>query len=322
LIKLPPPESFGLGCSSELYLLIPQLIFWLEFTLDREDRLPQFQQVYQSLKDVLDSLPRGKVQLDIVQVLMPSMQRLCSFLENNSPSLPMLKFLEIALSDFTTYFTQTSGKGKALVVPMELQMFFAQILNNFADYISYSLYEEVFSVFDKLLSLTSDVMSEVILKKCIVALVDKYTLKNKAHKASLTAFMKSLFDLKIRRQERDFEEQVDAELLNQKTCYFELMCEFCFFSNVANAFRPENPSFELNQVAFRSTNDIYEICVDKLQFFIDSLSLLNDYHINLFTNLITHLNFKALLLTLLDHHETLLRLKSHEILESLTAYFV
>lgn len=42
LIKLPPSESFGNGTSSELVLLIPQLIFWLEFTLDREDRLPQF----------------------------------------------------------------------------------------------------------------------------------------------------------------------------------------------------------------------------------------------------------------------------------------
>ena len=52
------------------------------------------------------------------------------------------------------------------------------------------------------------------------------------------------------------------------------------------------------------------------------MSLLNDYHINLFTNLITHPNFKALLLQLLEHSETSVRLKSHEILESLTSYFV
>ena len=163
-------------------------------------------------------------------------------------------------------------------------------MNNFADYISYSLYEEVFSVFDKLLTLTSDVLSEIILKKCIVALVDKYTLKNKAHKTSLTAFMKSLFDLKVQKPERDL--QVDAEMLNQKTCYFELMCEFCFFNNVANMLRSDSQTCDLSQVEFRSNTDLYEISVDKLQFFIDSLSLLNDFHINLFTNLITHLNFK------------------------------
>lgn len=55
---------------------------------------------------------------------------------------------------------------------------------------SYSLYEEVFFVFDKLLVLTNDVISEKLLKKCIVALVDKYTLKNKSHKNSLSSFMK------------------------------------------------------------------------------------------------------------------------------------
>jgi hypothetical protein len=78
----------------------------------------------------------------------------------------------------------------------------------------------------------------------------------------------------------------------------------------------------LEQVDFRGKTDLHEINVDKLQFFVDSLSLLNDFHINLFTNLITHPNFKALLLLLLDHKETSIRLKSHEILESLTAYFV
>jgi hypothetical protein len=79
---------------------------------------------------------------------------------------------------------------------------------------SYSLYEEVFSVFDKLLLLTGDVISEKILKKCIVGLIDKYTLKSKAHKASLTTFMKSLFDVKIKKNEKkqDLEDILDGEL--------------------------------------------------------------------------------------------------------------
>jgi len=48
---------------------------------------------------VLESIPKGKFQLDIIKVIMPSIQRVSDFLEANSPSLPMLKFLEIALSD-------------------------------------------------------------------------------------------------------------------------------------------------------------------------------------------------------------------------------
>lgn len=65
-------------------------------------------------------------------------------------------------------------------------------------YISYNLYEEVFSVFDKLMELCSEVINEKVLTKCIEVLVDKYTIKSKAHKATMTTFMKTLMEVKIR----------------------------------------------------------------------------------------------------------------------------
>jgi len=80
-------------------------------------------------------------------------------------------------------------------------MFFLELLSNFVNYMSYSLYEEVFSVFDKLLVMSSEVITEAVLKKCIVALVDKYTLKSKSHKNSLQTFMKSLIDIKIKKND-------------------------------------------------------------------------------------------------------------------------
>lgn len=71
------------------------------------------------------------------------------------------------------------------------------MLNNFVPYISYSLYEEVFSVFDKLLLMCSDAINDKVVEKCIVALVDKYTMKSKAHKNSTASFMKSLLEVKV-----------------------------------------------------------------------------------------------------------------------------
>ena len=65
-----------------------------------------------------------------------------------------------------------------------------ELLENFVASLAYSLYEEAFSVFDKLLYLTGEAISESAIKKCIVALVDKYTLKSKSHKASMANFMK------------------------------------------------------------------------------------------------------------------------------------
>ena len=65
--------------------------------------------------------------------------------------------------------------------------------------LAYSLYEEAFTVFDKLLYLAGEAISETAIKKCIVAFVDKYTLKSKSHKASMAAFMKQLMNLKVKR---------------------------------------------------------------------------------------------------------------------------
>ncbi len=102
----------------------------------------------------------------------------------------MLKFLDLVLRDLK--------QGNYCQTNPDLQYFFLDILNNFVSYISYCLYEEVFSVFDKLLALCSDVVNEKVLTKCIVALVDKYTIKSKAHKNSMQIFMKGLMEVKVR----------------------------------------------------------------------------------------------------------------------------
>ena len=37
---------------------MPALLFWMEYSIDREDRLGLFQQLYQTIKDVLAIMPR------------------------------------------------------------------------------------------------------------------------------------------------------------------------------------------------------------------------------------------------------------------------
>lgn len=49
---------------------------------------------------------------------------------------------------------------------------------------------------------------------------------------------------------------------------------------------------------------------------------MNENHITVFTNLITHPGFRHSLLSLIDDQESHIRLKAHEIIESLTQYFV
>lgn len=70
----------------ELYLLINPLLFWLDFSVEREERFPLFKQVYATIKDVLDNLPSKRVDIDLLQIMIPILQRTTDFLKNNSPS--------------------------------------------------------------------------------------------------------------------------------------------------------------------------------------------------------------------------------------------
>ena len=86
--------------------------------------------------------------------------------------------------------------------------------------------------------------------------------------------------------------------------------------------KEEHNSHGIAQLDFRGPIDMHELFVDKLQFFIDSLGLMTEAHIGMFTYLITNHNFKIMLLQILEHGETNVRMKAHEILEALTSYFV
>ena len=237
------------------------------------------------------------------------------------------------------------------------------MLENFVISLAYSLYEEAFSVFDKLLYLSGEAVTESAIKKCIVAFVDKYTLKSKSHKASMTTFMKMLMDVKLGRNNHtspnisrahhnhirksspgspEFDELMNENDLSgnvmsqQPGSYFEIMAEFCFFENVDTNYklaskngklrviddREDHNMLGLRQLDMRGPMDIHELYVDKLQFFIDSLALMTEAHIGMFTYLITNHNFKNTLLMILEHGETNIRMKAHEILEALTSYFV
>ena len=137
----------------------------------------------------------------------------------------------------------------------------------------------------------------------------------------------------------EFEEIInenDLSANNNQGTFFEVMAQFCFFENLDTNYksmaregtvraiddRRDHNSHGLPQLDFRGPMDMHELFIDKLQFFIDSLALMTEVHIGMFTYLITNHSFKAMLLKMLEHGETHVRMKAHEILEALTSYFV
>lgn len=101
---MPSFDKYGGGPSSELYLVLAPLLYWLEYAIDSEERFPMFLQLYQTVKDVLAGLPKGQSDLDIASIMLPSLQRASDFMVGNSPNLSMLKFLDLVLTDMVRHY--------------------------------------------------------------------------------------------------------------------------------------------------------------------------------------------------------------------------
>jgi hypothetical protein len=114
----------------------------------------------------------------------------------------------------------------------------------------------------------------------------------------------------------------DQISIHSKNNIFDKLIDFCFFNN-------EDPSHQQKQKSpnevlkhLRNPVDNHDLYIDKLQFFIDTLGLLNEVHVNIFTSMIGDKRFKSTIINLLSKGETQLRLKCHEILEIVTNYYV
>lgn len=153
----------------DLYLFLNPLLFWLDFSVERVERLNLFKQVYKTIKEVLESLPPKKNDFDIFNIISPFLQRTSAYLQDNSPTQSMLKFMDIVLADLIA--------GKYCQGKPGIQEVFLDQLNSIVSHLSFSMHEEIFPVFDKLLQITSDVMDVYTLKKAIMALVDANTQK-------------------------------------------------------------------------------------------------------------------------------------------------
>ena len=115
------------------------------------------------------------------------------------------------------------------------------------------------------------------------------------------------------------------------------MLDYCFFENddqparvAAEVLKSQSFPSHLDDsmirmdasLQFRSPHDLHELFIDKLQFFIDSLNLMGERHINQFSALLFNPKFKSTLFSLLNRGEANLRLKCHEILEIIGTYYM
>lgn len=77
----------------ELFALINALLFWLDYSIERPDRLPLFKIVWRTLSNLLAQLPTKKLNIDSVLIMLPILERVNDFCQKSSPPLEMLQFL-------------------------------------------------------------------------------------------------------------------------------------------------------------------------------------------------------------------------------------
>lgn len=74
----------------ELYALINPLIFWLDYAIERPERLSLFKTVWRSLNLVLSRIPQKELKIDIVKIILPVLAKINDFCQSSSPPLEML----------------------------------------------------------------------------------------------------------------------------------------------------------------------------------------------------------------------------------------
>lgn len=60
--------------SMDLYLLINPVIYWMRFSIEREDRLHLFKSSWKTIKDIIMALPEG-IDVDLISIILPIFER-------------------------------------------------------------------------------------------------------------------------------------------------------------------------------------------------------------------------------------------------------
>ena len=163
--------------SMDLYLLLNPVIYWLKFSIEREDRLHLFKASWKTIKDIIMSLPEG-IDIDLISIILPIFERVCDHLEVHSPSLPMLKFLEIILQDVS--------------FPSSVMHLF---LKKLIPHIPYCIYDEIYTIFQIVINILyygeggKKFIDQQTLILCLKAFTNKNTNHSSIYKKTINEFV-------------------------------------------------------------------------------------------------------------------------------------
>ena len=280
--------------SMDLYLILNPAIFWLKFSIEREDRLHLFKASWKAIKDIIMALPEG-IDIDLMSIIHPIFERVCNYLESHSPSLPMLKFLEIILQDVS-------------FSPSIMSVFLKKLI----PHIPFWVYDEIYTVFQIVLNFLYYTESGIkfidqqTLLLCLQAFTNSNTNKSSINKKTVNEFVNQF----ILCTNVTFEDE-DDEM--QMIDIFNTTISYLIFNN--QDIKCDDDSQEVKNLI-----ELHSVYKERISFFIDIIQKFKEIHINLYRELLINTHFHNFIFQLLKKGELELRIKSHEILEILSRW--
>ena len=276
----------------DLYLLLNPVIYWLKFSIEREDRLHLFKASWKTIKDIIMSLPEG-IDIDLISIILPIFERVCDHLEVHSPSLPMLKFLEIILQDVS--------------FPSSVMHLF---LKKLIPHIPYCIYDEIYTIFQIVINILyygeggKKFIDQQTLILCLKAFTNKNTNHSSIYKKTINEFVNQfILCMNVHFEDEEDEMQM-IEIFNTTVSYL-------IFNN--QDIRSDDDSKEVKDLI-----ELHSIYKERISFFIDIIQKFKEIHVNLYRELLLNTHFHDFIFHLLKKGELELRIKSHEILEILS----
>ena len=129
----------------ELFQLMPLLLYWLDYAVEKEERFLLFRAAWKALSDIARRLPK-RSRCDLSQILLPYYRRIQVFCDQNSPTPNMLRFLEFTLKDVSE-------------ASAEMRAFLQEFTFTIADWVPHNMNEEIFRVLEAILQLIKGVLS-------------------------------------------------------------------------------------------------------------------------------------------------------------------
>lgn len=190
LVKVQTKNHYDL----DLYILVSPLLFWCDFAVEKESRISIFKPAWKSLVSIvkISEAPQIDANSELIPIVLPYLEQIHSFAIKSSPTLSMLKFINLILKPIKKQSQANSYPYQRM--HKKLIKFLLSFILSFSRWIPHNLNEEAFKVLDSLLYTVRYSLKYVHIKTVTLALLDKYTMRSKIHKETMTMLINLLLD--------------------------------------------------------------------------------------------------------------------------------